>query len=102
VTLRPILDAILVVVAIWIAGMWIKSTQSCITRANFDRIQVGMTRERVEDILGGPAPSRKGLAIWWGRDIAIELRFGRDDTVSAKGITIFEDETNWLDRYASH
>jgi hypothetical protein len=52
---RCLLLLTMVVIAMVASGVWMFWPRSAITRANAARIQVGMTVEEVEAILGGPA-----------------------------------------------
>jgi hypothetical protein len=84
------------------------TTRSDITAHSYQRIQVGMTRQQVEDILGGPARNEsakepecitvvccdmgpqiawavsRAKGEWWGPHIVIYLQFDTQDKVSSK------------------
>jgi hypothetical protein len=58
-TLLVALAGLAVVVAVGVAGLWPRADR--VTRANYDRIQFGMTPAEVEAILGPPGDCRTGL-----------------------------------------
>jgi hypothetical protein len=68
------------------AGVWLTSPRDPITRDNCHRIRPGMTRQQVEELLGGPENGLLGpdaahpLPCWGGQQGVILIRF-RDDRV---------------------
>ena len=71
-----------------------------VTRANFDRIEKGMTRAQVEAILGQKADGRMGvwdqLATTWTNDTAreqISIGFDENDLVEWTVVTFTDDRT---------
>ena len=73
-----------------------------VTKANFDRIEVGMTLAEVEAILGEPHPVRidQGLQ-WYGDRIEIYVEFAGRNTATRKVFagsaeTILDKLLRWL------
>ena|ERR1700730_13070060 len=62
------------------AGAWVLWPRTAITRENAERIQVGMTVQEVEAILGGPArdetPKRQRLV--WIQSVRPDLEWNSD------------------------
>jgi hypothetical protein len=59
------LIALTAAAAIGFLVAWVLWPRTAITRENYERIHVGMTRAEVEAILGGPARDETGG--WWPR-----------------------------------
>jgi hypothetical protein len=93
----------LAVLALIVALLHLRELRPGVTRANFQQVQVGMSVQEVEAILGGggcpdPDPGRKGLlwATWSRHGYVVEVVFDRDRKVREK--RLLEAETTLWDR----
>src|SRR5258708_4540691 len=78
------------------AALWLLSSQPGISRANYERIQVGMTQQEVERLLAGPprpdpwtVPFEGGVAqightprVWADDDAGIRIDFDKEGRVA--------------------
>ena len=83
---------VLIMAGIAATALLIYPSQSKITRANFDRIQTGMTSEEVEQILGEPTQAAwdtpENSASLWQCDVTeILICFDADHKVWGKDFT---------------
>jgi hypothetical protein len=93
--------ALLVLVAVAVVGWLVVSAPSALDEATAARIQVGMTRAEVEDLLG--APDRTGGPIdrpnkgaWVGDDFVCFVEFDAADTV--RSVKVMHMAITTLDR----
>jgi hypothetical protein len=85
--------------------LWLAVPRNRITKVSFDAIEVGMARQRVEEVLGGPPgnygpdpyaelyvldfvpPSNEPssvLSLWFDDGVAVGVWFDREGTVASK------------------
>jgi hypothetical protein len=94
-------------------------TGNTITYEAYQQIQVGMSRQQVEEILGGPARNESGVRIifigeatsmstcspeeWCGPSIRIHVTFDAQGRACEKGFCMvrYEGEPSFLDRLRS-
>jgi len=85
--------AILLTAGITAGVVLVHSGQSKITKANFDKVQIGMTAEEVEQILGEPTqrawdlPGENSANLWLCDVTEIMVYFDADHRVSNKDFT---------------
>jgi hypothetical protein len=93
-------------------ALWLHhATASRINAEAYEQIQVGMTRQHVEDVLGGPPRSEVGWlkaygmnpsgGIWEGQDVVIYVWYDTKMNVSAKRFSPAQRRPSWWDRVRS-
>jgi hypothetical protein len=77
----------------------LRPSRASLTKENFDRIEIGMSRAEVEAILGPPAAAWLGAPIWES-DLADEaiIRFDKENRVKAKHWDEWPDDRTLLEK----
>jgi hypothetical protein len=90
---RLALAAVVLALTVCTSALFVHPAKdSKVTIDSYDRIRVGMTRQKVEDILG----SRAQLNVawpdhWFGQDVSFCVNFDAQGRVSSKYLTIDHD-----------
>lgn len=80
----------LAMILVWVTGVaiFLIVTRDPISEANYNKIQIGMTKKEVVGILGPGimAENASGLNVWEGKRKIILIAFDRDGLLVAKSI----------------